>query len=547
MALSRASTLLLLAAAPWMGSCTGQIADAPDPVRADVADDVPDDRCGPAWVGVHRLNKREYANTLRDLLGVPAAVGSSLPDDPLSGGFDTNAGALTVSPELYERYVDVAETAVDQAFETNAAELVPCTPAANAFTDACVADTVLGFAKRAYRRPLTTEDRAELETLYAAAAAETGDVNATLAWVFAAVVSSPSVLYRSLDLRPDADGVAELDQHALATRLSYFLWSSTPDDRLLELADAGRLREDDVLRGEVRRMLADDRARDFTRNFTVQWLDLRGLEDKVFDSTSYPDFDSALLRQMIDETSALVHHVVAEDVDPRELLTAQYTFAAPELLAHYGAADAPRDAQGRSLLPADERRGVLTHGAVLAATAHPDRTSVPSRGMWVMENVLCLAPPPPPPPGVDTTTVEDGEPVTQRERLERHRADPSCAGCHEVMDELGFGLEEYDAVGVHRVEEHGLPIDARGTLPDGRTFDGALELAEVLANDTDGTFARCLSENLLAYAIGRIVTRADGCDLEDIAAEPALTASELLVRIVSSPAFQTEGAPEVGR
>ena len=535
MGFSRPHVCLAIAAAMTV-SCTGEIADPastagePGSVRRDT-----NDVCVPGYTGLRRLNKREYANTLRDLLGVPASVGDALPDDPLSGGFDTHAVALAVTPELYERFIDVAETAVEQALTERYDALVPCTPAANDFDDACVGDVITTFAERAYRRPLTEEDLAELRALHADASTETGDLRETLVWVFAGIVASPSVLYRPSSAK---------DAYALATRLSYFLWSSTPDDALLERAAAGDLVDEAVLRGEVERMLRDARARDFTRELALQWLDLRGLENKVFDGTAYPDFDPVLLGHMLDETAELVHQALAGGGDPREVLTATHGYVTPELAAHYGA-DAAPDADGRVALPADQRRGVLTQGAILAATAHPDRTSIPARGMWVMANLLCIAPPPPPPDDIDTSVVDAPGEMTQRERFERHRSDPSCAGCHATMDELGFGLEHYDATGAFRTDDHGLDIDAHGVLPDGRTFDGAVELADLLASDEDDTFTRCLSENLLAYAIGRIVTRGDHCELDEIVDEPGLSASELLVRIVASDAFRDVEAPEV--
>jgi hypothetical protein len=316
-----------------------------------------------------------------------------------------------------------------------------------------------------------------------------------------------------------------------------------PDDALLDRARAGELSDAAVLREEVRRLMLDARAADFAAAFTRQWLDIGGLHTKVFDPVQFPTVDADLLTRMQAESVAMFHHVVTNDLPASELLSAQYSFLDARLAAHYGVAGPVGDELVQTDVPADRRRGMVTHGSVLAATAHPDRTSIPARGMWVMDNLLCLAPPPPPPAEIDMSGFEnDGEPTTQRERLEQHRVDPTCAGCHTTMDNLGFGLENYDAVGIWRDTENGIAVDSSGLLPDGREFSTAMELADLLANEP--LFSRCVSRNLLSYGLGRLPTADDECVLDLVAAAAGAPDSPLVdvvAEIVASDAFRWQG------
>jgi Protein of unknown function (DUF1592)/Protein of unknown function (DUF1588)/Protein of unknown function (DUF1587)/Protein of unknown function (DUF1595)/Protein of unknown function (DUF1585) len=500
--------------------------------------------CQPSWVGVQRLNVREYGNTLHDLLGVEASLADDLPIDARKGGFDNNASALGMTPELYERYLAVVELAVPQALAATPDRFIACTPAAATFSDPCVEQTVVAFAERAYRRELDDDDRAELAELYQAAAVDAEGFTEAVTLVFEGVLLSPSFLYRNQVAAGD-QAEQELDDFALASRLSYFVWSSMPDDELFELARAGGLREPVALRVQVQRMLLDDKAEHFIEHFTRAWLDIGGLGTKVFDPTSFPEVDADLLARMQAESVALVRHVIREELPPSELLTAEYGFIDDVLAAHYGLPPVGSATPIETPLPADERRGIVTHGSVLATAAHPDRTSIPARGMWVMDNLLCLPPPPPPPADVDQGDIDEDptEPTTQRERFEEHRANPTCAACHATMDELGFGLEHYDAVGRWRELEDGLAIDASGTLPDGRSFDGALELAAAFADDP--VFVRCVAQNLLGYGLGRLPTTDDACTLDEIvaiASTEEASLAEVIAELVVSDVFRYEAA-----
>jgi hypothetical protein len=502
--------------------------------------------CAPGWVGMHRLNRREYANTLADLLGVEPSVADALPLDAAKGGFDNNASALGITPELAERYLAIAEAAVPAALEADPDRFVACTPATEDFADACVQATLVPFAERAWRRELDDAMRGELETLWTAAAQNTDGFTAAVVLAFEGVLISPAFLYRNALPEAGADAVQPLDDFDLASRLSYFVWSSMPDDALFDRARAGELSDEAVLREEVRRMLLDPRASDFVSAFTRQWLDIGGLSTKVFDPVQFPTVDADLLTRMQAESAALVEHVIRNDLPASELLTASYSFLDARLAAHYGIAGPTGDVLEQTPVPADQRRGIVTHGSVLAASAHPDRTSIPARGMWVMDNLLCLPPPPPPPAEIDMSGFEEeGEPTTQRERLEQHREDPTCAGCHVTMDNLGFGLENYDAVGIWRDTENGIAVDSSGLLPDGREFTNPMQLADLLA--TDPLYSRCMSQNLLSYGIGRIPTADDTCVLDLVmaaAGSPDTPLVDVVVEIVASDAFRYQGAEE---
>lgn len=543
--LAMAIALVLPGCYEGLGRGGGQSGDAgPDEPTAGGSDsgDEPSAACGPSWVGLQRLNAREYGNTLRDLLGVDPTIAADLPLDPRKGGFDNNASALGITPEIYQRYLELAESAVAEAMAATPARFIACVPATDAGADPCVRATLVAFAERAFRRELDDTEQADLIALYDAARPDADDTAGAVAVVFQAILVSPAFLFRNDLPAGDPSETRALDDFALASRLSYFVWSSMPDDELFELARAGGLAESTTLRAQVRRMLLDPKADHFVEHFTRAWLGIDGLATKVFDDQRFAGIDAALLASMQAETVALVRHVLRSDLPPAELLTAGYTFVDDRLARHYGLEAIGPTTATRTALPA-ERRGLATHGSVLASTAHPDRTSIPARGMWVMDNLLCLPPPPPPPPDVNVGGIDQPTetPTTQRERFEQHRADPKCAACHATMDELGFGLEHFDAVGRWRDLEDGLTIDASGTLPDGRSFDGATELVGLVADDT--VFTRCVAQNLLVYGLGRSLTADDACVIEDIAAGDGSLA-DVIVELVVSDAFRLEAPAE---
>ena len=329
---------------------------------------------------------------------------------------------------------------------------------------------------------------------------------------------------------------------ALASRLSFFLWSSIPDDELLAAAENGELRDPVKLHAQVRRMLADARADAFVANFAGQWLYLRNLEAVVPVQSKFPDFDDTLREGLRRETELFFGSVVREDLSALDLLRANYTFLNERVARHYGIPNIKGAQFRRVTLPPDNpRRGLLGHGSILAVTSYPDRTSPVVRGKWILENLLGSAPPPPPADVPELAATDGaGTALSMRDRLAAHRARPACAGCHAMMDPLGFALENFDAIGRWRtLGDAGEALDASGALPDGTRFDGAEGLREALLSSD--LFVTTLTEKLMTYALGRGLTHYDmpavrGI-LRDAAADDYRFAA-LLTGIVQSTPFQ---------
>jgi hypothetical protein len=332
-----------------------------------------------------------------------------------------------------------------------------------------------------------------------------------------------------------------LNDFELAVRLSYFLWSSTPDEELFAHAARGTLRQGNTLVRQVQRMLRDPKSRALAENFAGQWLQTRGLRDFMPDRVRFPDFDESLRTAMTRETELFFDTIVREDRSVLGFLDADYTFVNERLAKHYKLGGVRGNEFRKVSLVGTPRRGVITQAAVLAVTSNPTRTSPVKRGRWVLDNILG-APPPAPPPGVEQLKESpDASGTTLRQRMERHRTDPNCAACHAAMDPLGFGLESFDATGAWRTHDGASPIDASGVLPDGQTFDGPAGLRAVLL-ERRAAFARCLTEKLLTYALGRGLDRGDRRAVADITRK--LTDNEyhfsaLVLAIVHSEPFQT--------
>jgi mono/diheme cytochrome c family protein len=379
-----------------------------------------------------------------------------------------------------------------------------CRPADEATARVCATEILSTLARRAYRRQPTEQDIATLLGFYESGA-DRGGFDAGIQSALRVILTSPKFLFRD---EPDPEGLAPgslyaLDDAALASRLAFFLWSAPPDDRLLELASQDTLSEDDVYGAEIVRMLADPRASALVENFAGQWLFLRNLQSARPDVEEFPDFDDNLRQAMRRETELLFEHVMRDDRSVNELLTADYTFVNERLAKHYGMPDV-YGSHFRQVPVADEaRRGLLGHASILTVTSYPNRTSPVLRGKFVLENVLGTPPPPPLPNVPALEENQAGKAArTLRERLAEHRANPVCATCHDVMDPIGLGLENFDAVGKWRTREPGGAIDAHGQLVDGTPIDGAGALREALTADPE-QFARVFTEKLLIYALGR--------------------------------------------
>ena len=360
---------------------------------------------------------------------------------------------------------------------------------------------------------MTDDEVARFATLAERVVTEGEPFTIAMQVALTAVLVSPEFLFRvETDQNPnDASKTHPLNDYELATRLSYFLWSSMPDDHLLAHADAGDLHTDAVIEEQVRRMLADPKSKALLDNFAEQWLQLRILNEITPDPNLFPEFTSELREDMKHETRQFFGFIVREDRSILEFLDGSYTFLNERLAKHYGIAGISGSEFQKVDLAGKNRAGLLTQASVLTLTSNPDRTSPVKRGKWVME-VLLNQPPPPPPPNVPELkeTAKAQPDMTLRQQLELHRSNASCASCHRVMDQLGFGIENFDAIGRWRDQDGGHPLDTRGELPGGDAFAGPLELTGVLRRK-QSEFGECLSEKMLTYALGRGLEFYDRC------------------------------------
>jgi hypothetical protein len=426
-----------------------------------------------------------------------------------------------------------------------------CQPATASAERSCATKIVSALARRAYRRPVSEPDVKSLMIAYDAGRAE-GSFDNGVEWALEALLSSPKFLFRiehdPSNLKPgSAYKVSDLE---LASRLSFFLWSSIPDDTLLDLASRNKLSDPATLSQQVKRMLADSKSTAIVDNFAGQWLYLRNLRTVAPNADLFPRFDDNLRDGFLQETSLFIASQIREDRPLLELLTANYTYLNERLANHYGIADVYGSRFRRVAYPDDRRAGLLGHGSILTVTSYPNRTSPVVRGKWLLENLLG-APPPPPPPNVPALKEngEGGKATTVRERMEQHRSNPVCASCHARMDPLGFALENFDAIGQWRTEdaEAHTAIDASGVLPDGTKFNGPSEFRKALvARKAD--FVGSVTEKLLTYALGRGLEYYDAPVVRQILRDAGSTDyswSTVITNIVQSKPFQMRMLPAV--
>ena len=387
--------------------------------------------------------------------------------------------------------------------------------------ESCAGEIVTDLARRAYRRPATPAEVTRLTGLIAEAQQVGDSFEEGVRVAVQAVLLSPHFLFRIERDQPAATGGAHpVSDHELASRLSYFLWADMPDDELFRLADAGRLGRPEVLDAQVRRMLADRKSAALVDSFAAQWLQLRNLDRVKPDPARFPTVDDELRDAMRRETALFVEAIIREDRSVLDLIDGPFTFLNGPLAHHYGITGIAGEAFRRVALAGTQRGGLLTQASILTVSSYPTRTSPVLRGKWVLDNLLG-APPPDPPEGVpalDEAAV--GASGSLRTQLERHRADPTCAVCHDQIDPLGFGLERYDAAGAWRTHDGEFPIDDSGTLPDGTTFRGARELKAILKSQQEA-FTRNLAAKLLTYALGRGLESDDAAVVETIRAQAA--------------------------
>ncbi|WP_339745191.1 DUF1592 domain-containing protein [uncultured Rubinisphaera sp.] len=643
----------------------------------------------PGHVTVHRLNRSEYDNTIRDLLGVNLELSKNFPTDDVGYGFDNIGDVLTISPILMERYLSAAETAtsaaialpesfvvdrkwtgndfvisgsgsansnevgfpsrgsakarfkataggkyefrvvvaatqagdelakckisldnsqiesheipehrkyktiawsqdvkkgdheLDVAFENDFYDpdaedpkrrdrnmylkyveiigpekvpdsaypashrmIVTATPSDKLAPPQAATQVLRKFTDRAFRRPVTDQELTRYLKIFELAQSRNETYERSLQIAIQAVLVSPEFLFR-IENKPDSSNTeaVAVENFALASRISYFLWSSMPDEELFELAKSGKLNQDEVLTKQVKRMLLDPKAKALTENFVGQWLGLRQLNEISPDPDLFPEFNKELVRDMQQETELLFANILERDLSLTELLTADYTFVNEKLAKLYGIDSVKGSKFQQVSLKEKPRRGLISHAGILTLTSFPNRTSPVKRGEWVLENILAQDPPPAPPsvPSLEETQASNPN-LSFREQLVLHQKDPICSSCHKLMDGIGFGLQNYDAIGRWREKEGGHPIDSRGDLPDGKSFNGPLELISILGQRPD-EFTRCLSEKMLTYALGRGLQWYDRCTIDDIimaTRDDEYRISRLIVEIVKSPAFRKQ-------
>jgi len=504
----------------------------------------------------------ESVQTLRndlDKVPLPTAAPTPLPLDVSVDGVRVktlSVPSYRMSPRYAQQNFprDVLQIDVAGPFSPGGAGNTPsrkriflCRPT-DASAEAVCAKRIIGtLAHRAYRRPISAADMAPLMRVYAAERATSDFEHGVEAAVEAILVSPHFLFLIEQDPRGSAPGsVHRISDVELASRLSFFLWSSIPDETLLKEAESGRLHQSAVLQAQVTRMLADPRADALTRNFAGQWLYLRNLDQQRPDITVFPKFDTRLRAAMARETEMFFTYVVRTNRSVLDFIAADYTFLNQRLAEHYGISGVKGTAMRRvSLDPAEHRGGLLGQASILTVTSYGNHTSVVKRGKWILENMLA-APPPPPPPGVPAlVTVHDGRQLNARQQLELHRSDPRCAACHVKMDPLGFALENFDAVGGYRLTDAGQPIDASATMPEGTTFSGLAGLQQILLARKD-QFTGAFTERLMTYALARGVGARDMPAIRKIvrgAAADEYRVQTIIKGIVASDPFTLRKTP----
>jgi hypothetical protein len=452
-------------------------------------------------------------------------------------------------PELDQIVIEGPLTVAGPGRSASRERIFSCEPTQESEAAACAEQILTTLARRAYRRPITADERDRLLDLYDTERAKGREFEDGIQTALAYILVAPQFLFRVEHDPADAapGSLYRLSDLELASRLSFFLWSSLPDDELVAAAVAGKLADADELEAQIRRMLADERAAALAKTFASQWLYLRNLRASTPDMYVFPDFDDNLRQSAIRETELLFETIVREDRPLPELLSASYTFLNERLARHYGIPNLYGD-QFRRVTLTDERRfGLLGHASVLTLSSYPNRTSPVSRGNYVLTNILGT-PPPEPPPNVPTLPENTAEKLSMRARMERHRADPVCASCHQLMDPIGLVLESYDGIGRWRTEDNGEPVSGYGSpihvLRDFGPIEGPVDLRNAILSQPE-RFVRTAAEKLMTYALGRQLTAADMPTARSIvrsAAEDDYRFSSLVLALVMSDPFQMRTA-----
>jgi len=489
-------------------------------------------KAGPQAIGVAFLQKNYAAN--EDLVRRPS-----------SSTYDVFIGmqyGYTTAPHLSRDEITGPYNPTGLGDTPSRRRVLVCRPASASDETTCARQIVSTLARRAFRRAMNDNDVASLLTFYQQERDRTGNFEAGIEMAVRRILADPEFIFR---FEPTPAGVApntpyRIRDTELASRLSFFLWSTIPDDELLQLGIDGKLHEPAVLEKQTRRMLADPKARALVTNFANQWLFLRDLKNANPDVTVFPDFDDNLRQGFQRETEMLFESVVREDRSVLDLLDADYTFVNERLARHYGIPNVYGPDFRRVPVANDARRGLLGHGSLLLVTSNANRTSPVIRGKWVLENLLGSQAPLPPP---DVPPLEEKPTAAARsvrERIEQHRANPTCAGCHKIMDPIGLALENFDAIGRWRTTDEGVAIDASAQLVDGTPIDGPATLRKALLNRSD-VFVTAMTEKLLMYGMGREIKYYDMPAVRGVmhvAADKRYRFSDLVLGIVKSDPFQ---------
>jgi len=495
---------------------------------------------------IRRLTKVEYGNTLHDLLGVDASIADELPDEVFGAGYLNTLSALQS-----EQFLAIANEALDRVLAPKGQrptriqkQLFGKTPGPGVDERTAARKVARSLARNAYRRPPTDPELDVLVRVFDLARENKLAYPEALRLMLKAVLVSPQFLFITPASETESSrSIVPLDDYQLASRLSYFLWATMPDAELSALADRGTLHEPAVLRSQVKRMLEDSRSRALFDGFGAQWLGLGELQSKTFDTDKFPQMNSAMRSAVYEEARLFFESIVRENRSVANFVDSDYTFLNGTVAALYGLDKKVTGSRWRKVKLTDPNRGgILGMPGILAVTSFPDRSSPVKRGVWVLEQVLGEHVPPPPPdvPALEKQDKQTIANLTLRQRTELHQKDPACANCHKVLDPIGFGLENFDAIGRWRdKDDSGGAIDAAGELPGGKRFSSPKELKAILASRTDD-LARNLTEKLLAYALCR---QLEGYDeivvdrLMETIAKDGYRMQTLITEIVSSYPF----------
>ncbi|MBI3818312.1 MAG: DUF1592 domain-containing protein [Planctomycetes bacterium] len=496
---------------------------------------VPEESAPPGHVVARRLNRYEFDRTVRDLLGVAYDSTRTFPSDPGGHGFDNIGDVASVSPMVLEKYFDAARDITDRLFQNPKSSFV-------ILNDANARAKMEAFLGRAFRRAPSTEETGARFAMYRSAiAAGASEIDASRTFYNSALLA-PAFLFRiEGSAAPDPEsGVARLTNDEIACRLSYFLWSAMPDDALLAAAKRGELYNPELLRAQADRMLHDGRGRALADNFGAQWLRYREILSRAVDFRRFPKFNDNLRQSMYEESARFFDSIVREGRPILEILDSKESYLNGALADFYGIPGVAGGEFKKTTLPDRRRGGMLTMGSILTVTSYPLRTSPVLRGKYILEQIR-RDPTPPPPPDVPPLPKDDMLPdaITPRARLERHRADTACAGCHIKMDPPGLAFENYDGIGEWRDQFQKLPIDASVTLEDGARIEGPAAMKDYLISQKE-RFARTFAEQLFVYAVGRPVDGYDEAALRRMArrcAETGWQFETLVEELVASRQF----------